>query len=78
MAAYNAAETIKLRLIEFAAEHWQVRQDEVHFAAGHVVIGSHAVPFADLIDQAYLARVQLSDAGCNSQPDNPLLLGSPR
>ena len=68
MAAYNAAETIKLRLIEFAAEHWQVRQDEVRFTAGHVIIGSHAVPFADLIDQAYLARVQLSAAGFYKTP----------
>ncbi|WP_257883968.1 xanthine dehydrogenase molybdopterin binding subunit [Roseobacter insulae] len=68
MAALDGCEQIKARLIEFAAEKWQAKPDTVRFADNQVHIGSEAVPFADFIKQAYMARVQLSAAGFYKTP----------
>ena len=68
MAALDACNQIKARLVEFAAEFWQVAPDAVRFTSNHVQVGDHLVPFAELIGQAYRARVHLSAAGFYKTP----------
>jgi xanthine dehydrogenase large subunit len=68
MAAQAAARTIKQRLIEFAARTWTVPADLVRFADGRVVAGERSAGFAELVDLAYKARVQLSSTGFYSTP----------
>ncbi|MGL4974692.1 MAG: xanthine dehydrogenase molybdopterin binding subunit, partial [Bosea sp. (in: a-proteobacteria)] len=68
MAALDACQQIKARLVAFAAEKWAVTPEAVAFAPGHVRIGSEEVAFADLIRAAYMARVQLSAAGFYKTP----------
>jgi xanthine dehydrogenase large subunit len=68
MAALDAAEQIKARLTAFAAERWQADPAQVTFAANAVRIGAESVPFAELVGEAYKARVQLSAAGFYKTP----------
>lgn len=69
MAARDAAMTIKNRLIEFAAEKYGVAEAFVRFAPGKIIVGDKAeLAFADLIKQAYLARVSLSATGYYATP----------
>ncbi len=69
MAARDAAMTIKNRLIEFAAEKYGVAEALVRFAPGKIIVGDKAeLAFADLIKQAYLARVSLSATGYYATP----------
>lgn len=63
MAAYDAARQIRERLIKFAAENWNVPEEEVVFLPNRVRIGLEEVAFNDFIKRAYFARVQLSAAG---------------
>ena len=67
-AAQAAARTIKGRLIDFAAEHYKVDKDDVVFLPNRVRVGNQEVPFEDLIEQAYLGRVQLSATGFYKTP----------
>ena len=68
MAAVDAAEQIKSRLINFAAEHYNVLKSDISFVPNHVQIGKKLVPFEVLIKQAYMARVHLSAAGFYKTP----------
>ncbi|MCV0424915.1 MAG: xanthine dehydrogenase molybdopterin binding subunit [Roseibium sp.] len=68
MAALNAADQLKERLIAFAAEHWNTAPDTITFRNNMVQIGKDAIPFNDLVRQAYLARVHLSAAGFYKTP----------
>jgi xanthine dehydrogenase large subunit len=68
MAAQNAARQIKDRLTNFAAEKYQVPRDQVVFLPNRVRIGNQEIAFADLIKQAYMARIQLSAAGFYKTP----------
>jgi xanthine dehydrogenase large subunit len=67
-AAQAAAQTIKERLISFAAEAYQVAAADVVFADGQVYIPGHQLTFATLVHQAYMARVSLSSTGYYSTP----------
>jgi xanthine dehydrogenase large subunit len=68
MAALNAAQQIKARLVAFAAEKWNVAEDAVQFLPGRVAIGPDILPWDDFIKAAYMARVQLSAAGFYKTP----------
>ena len=68
MAALDAADQIKTRLVEFAAERWQAEATEVKFTAEGVRIGGETLPFAEFIKQAYMGRIQLSAAGFYKTP----------
>ncbi|WP_422449447.1 molybdopterin cofactor-binding domain-containing protein, partial [Thermoanaerobacterium sp. DL9XJH110] len=59
-AAQNAAETIKQRLVEFAARKYEVSEADVEFHNGHVRVRDHILTFEALIQQAYFAQVSLS------------------
>ena len=69
MAAFEAAETIRGRLVAFAAEHWNVEPDRIAFEAGRVRIGNRDIAFAELVEAAYMARVQLSATGFYRTPE---------
>jgi xanthine dehydrogenase large subunit len=68
MAALDACEKIKQRLIEFASSEWGVAPDKVAFRPGGVRIGGDTVAFDELIAKAYLARVSLSATGFYATP----------
>ena len=68
MAALNAAEQLKDRLVAFAAERWNADPENVRFRNNMVEIGSELVSFNDLVRQAYMARVHLSAAGFYKTP----------
>jgi xanthine dehydrogenase large subunit len=68
MAVKAACDAIADRLRAFAAERWQVTPDAVRFVEGEVEIGPHRIPFRELIEAAYVARVQLSATGYYATP----------
>lgn len=68
MAALDAADQIKARLIDFVAERWQAPHDEVKFVPGHIRAGDHEIPFDEVIKAAYMARIHLSAAGFYKTP----------
>jgi xanthine dehydrogenase large subunit len=68
MAAQNAARQIKQRLIDFAADKYQVPVEQIEFLPNRVRVGNQEIPFTDLIKQAYFARIQLSAAGFYKTP----------
>lgn len=80
-AAQNAAQTIKRRLIEFAARHYQVTEEDVEFKNGQVRIRDEYVSFDELIQQAYFGQVSLSSTGFYRTPkiyyDRSLARGRP-
>jgi len=67
-AAQDAARRIRERLAAFAAARWGDRPEDVHFAAGEVFVGGQAIAFAEVVDLAYLARVQLWSDGFYATP----------
>lgn len=69
MAALNAAETIKGRLVDFAAERYGVARERIRFHANQVYLDNEPMAFADLVRQAYLARVPLSATGFYKTPE---------
>ncbi|NKI59575.1 xanthine dehydrogenase molybdopterin binding subunit [Labrenzia sp. PO1] len=68
MAALNAAEQLKERLVAFAAERWNTEPETIRFHNNMVEIGSELVSFNDLVRRAYMARVHLSAAGFYKTP----------
>ncbi|WP_419914168.1 xanthine dehydrogenase molybdopterin binding subunit [Hoeflea sp.] len=68
MAAANACEQIKTRLIAYASEHFGVPEEQVAFVPNHVQVGNQLIPFHELVRQAYTHRVQLSAAGFYKTP----------
>jgi xanthine dehydrogenase large subunit len=69
MAAQNAAEQIRNRLIDFAAEKYSVDRGQVVFEPNRVLIGNRRIAFDDLVKEAYLGRVHLSAAGFYKTPE---------
>jgi xanthine dehydrogenase large subunit len=69
MAALAAARTLRQRLATFAAERYGGTADAVRLRGGQVHAGGIALPFADLVQQAYAARVQLWSDGFYATPD---------
>ena len=67
-AAQNACITIKERLAAFFAEQFNVPAEDVIFAAGQVSAGGHHLPFTQLIQNAYMARISLSATGYYRTP----------
>ncbi|MGO1502019.1 MAG: xanthine dehydrogenase molybdopterin binding subunit [Marinobacter sp.] len=68
MAALDACEKIKQRLVEFAAEAHGVSAESVVFENNTVRVGDQSIDWADLIQQAYIGRVSLSSNGFYSTP----------
>lgn len=69
MAALDAADQIKARLVAFASETYSVGRDSVTFEPNAVRVGSEVFAFGEFIEAAYMARVQLSATGFYKTPD---------
>lgn len=69
MAALNAAQILKSRLIAFAVETYGVEPEQISFADNKVQIGDRQFAFGDLVNAAYMARIQLSATGFYKTPD---------
>jgi xanthine dehydrogenase large subunit len=69
MAAFNAAETIRLRLAEFAAGKFGGSAEAVRFTRDGVVAGGETVPFDTLCRLAHLGRISLSSTGFYATPN---------
>jgi xanthine dehydrogenase large subunit len=67
-AAQDAARKIRERLAAFAAGQYGGAASEVRFAGDTVFVGELALPFAELVAKAYLARVQLWSDGFYATP----------
>jgi xanthine dehydrogenase large subunit len=67
-AAQDAARRIRERLAAFAAARWGGAPDDVCFADGEVFVGGQSIAFAEVVGQAYLARVQLWSDGFYATP----------
>jgi xanthine dehydrogenase large subunit len=67
-AAQDAARQIRERLAGFAAGQFGGTALDVRFACDTVFVNGHAVPFAELVAKAYLARVQLWSDGYYATP----------
>ncbi len=67
-AAQQAAQKIKARLSETAAELAGVRKKEVHFLNGMVIAGRKAFEFADVVQRTHQRRVPLSATGYYRTP----------
>ena len=80
-AAQDAAGTLRKRLVEFAGKSFGVAAHEVILANGTVFAGETVMPFADLVQKAYLARVQLWSDGFYATPglswDRETMSGNP-
>ena len=71
-AAQDACQTLKHRLVEFAAKHYEADSDSIRFASNHVQIHKDNrevwIPFESLVKEAYLNRVSLSATGFYQTP----------
>jgi xanthine dehydrogenase large subunit len=71
-AAYEAANTIKKRMIAYAAEHFGAAESEIEFADSTVRIArpgsNQVVSFNELTKLCYLGRVSLSSTGYYKTP----------
>jgi xanthine dehydrogenase large subunit len=80
-AAEAAARTIRERLAALAARELGGNADEVQFQNGMVMSNGGAMPFGQLVNAAYLARVQLWSDGFYATPkvhwDAKTLTGHP-
>jgi xanthine dehydrogenase large subunit len=80
-AAQAAAQTIRGRLTQFACQRYSVGEAEVSFRDGQVFIGAKQLTFAELVREAYTARVSLSSTGFYRTPkieyDKNTLRGRP-
>ena len=68
MAAWDACEQIKARLVAHAAKLYDADEVDCHWVAGGLDVGRKHVPFAELAASAYMNRVQLSAAGFYKTP----------
>jgi xanthine dehydrogenase large subunit len=68
MAALNAAEQIKARMTEVAAEHFAVPASEIIFASNRIYAGNRSLSFSELAALSYEKRVSLSATGYYRTP----------
>ncbi len=68
MAALDACQKIKRRLIEFVASEWNVSAEKIRFLPGRIAAGGQEIAFNELISKAYMARVSLSANGFYATP----------
>ncbi|MGE8296835.1 MAG: xanthine dehydrogenase molybdopterin binding subunit [Pseudomonas sp.] len=68
MAAKNAAETIKQRLVDFLVREYRVTPEDVEFRNGQVRVRDHFLSFEEMIQKAYFGQVSLSSTGFYRTP----------
>ena len=68
MAAMRAAREIKSRMIDFLAEAYQTKPDNVRFVNNMVHVGAETISFSEAVRQAYMGRISLSATGYYATP----------
>ena len=68
MAALDACDQIKARLVEFLCKAKDAAPDQVEFIPGHIRVKGEDIPFAKVVQMAYMARVQLWSDGFYATP----------
>lgn len=68
MAVLDAITKIKRRMIAFAAEKWNVAEQDVQFLPDGVHVGADVMTFQQLAWQVYFARISLSSNGFYKTP----------
>jgi xanthine dehydrogenase large subunit len=68
MAARNAAQAIKARLVAFLAERHQAETSDVLFLPDRIRIRDREASFDEVVGEAYRARIHLSAAGFYATP----------
>ncbi|MDU8943311.1 xanthine dehydrogenase molybdopterin binding subunit [Ovoidimarina sediminis] len=68
MAVKAACDTIRERLAAFVAGRQQADPGSVRFEGGHVHVGAEALPFEEVVRDAYMARISLSSTGFYKTP----------
>jgi xanthine dehydrogenase large subunit len=68
MAAFNAAQTLRERLVGFFAGRSGCGAEDVIFSDGRIIAGQHSVSFAELCRLAHMARISLSATGFYATP----------
>lgn len=69
MAAQQGANQIRERLVEFLSQREGVSPDAIQFEAGRVSWDGGSLSFAELSEQAYMARISLSATGFYKTPE---------
>lgn len=69
MAAREAARVIRARMSAYAAEHFDVAEDQISFRDGMVLVGNRTVGFLELAKMCRQNRIQLSHAGFYRTPE---------
>ena len=69
MAAMIACDTIRDRMAEHLAEHYQVNPVDIVFKNGMVEVGSETLTFAQAAASSYQNRISLSATGFYKTPD---------
>ena len=69
MAAQDAATQIRDRLTVFLADHFNTEPVNIHFANDCINVAGASHAFADMVQLAYMNRVQLSATGFYKTPD---------
>ena len=67
-AAHDAASQIKNRLITFLAESESINPECIQFNNNQITYGNASLSFAQLVEKAYMARIQLSATGYYRTP----------
>lgn len=68
MAAKNAADTIKQRLVDFLVREYKVTPEDIEFRNGQVRVRDHFLSFEEMIQKAYFGQVSLSSTGFYRTP----------
>jgi xanthine dehydrogenase large subunit len=68
MAAKNAAETLKQRLVDFLVREYKITDEDVEFRNGQVRVRDLFLSFEDVIQKAYFGQVSLSSTGFYRTP----------
>lgn len=68
MAAKQAAEKLRARLVGFVAEDYGVDESDVQIANDQVHVKGDALAFDEVVKSAYMARIQLSATGFYKTP----------
>ena len=69
MAAYNAAMTIRQRLIAFLARTHNCDEAEVQFTPAGILVGTETISFELAARKAHVGRISLSSTGFYATPD---------
>jgi len=68
MAAKNAAETIKARLVDFLTREYRVTPEDIEFRNGQVRVRDQYLSFEEMIQKAYFGQISLSATGFYRTP----------